>query len=161
MNPPVIHQEDRKHSLTVQIAVLAHEVVQSPTGNIDIRGVFNSIGASGFPAAIPRLTLLVRVHYGRSSATAAPKETIFRFSDLDGPLHEFRCEALFPVPPNGSLWAVSDNAVTLNNFPIEAAGEYWFEFWMDGHQLCTLPLVAALVPPGQFAPPGTPGASAP
>jgi hypothetical protein len=157
---PIIREEDRRHSLQVQIAVLAHAVTRSATGNITVHDVFNGISATAFPTSIPKLTMLVRVHYGASSGSSTPKQTIYRFSDADGPSHEFRLDAWFPPPPNGSMWAVSDNSVVLDNFPIEAPGDYWFEFWVDGHQLCTLPLTVAHVTPDQRVPGGTPSVPA-
>lgn len=84
-------------------------------------GIFNAIGATGIPTQIAEMTVLVRVHYPRSASSTAPKETMFRFVNEDGVLHEFRLEAWFPPPPSG-VWAISDNSITLHNFPIDAAG---------------------------------------
>jgi hypothetical protein len=160
VNEHLVREEDRKHSLEIQIAVLAAQVEVTASGSMNIFGVFNAIGATGFPTQLPDLVVLVRVHYGLSSASATPKQTIFRFVDEDGVLHEFRLDAWFPPPPVG-VWAVSDNMVTLKNFPIPASGEYCFEFWVDGHRLCALPLLARLVTPDQITPGGTPPPLAP
>ena len=131
----------------------------APSGNVTIRGVFNSIYATGFPTQLADLTVLVRVHYGLSSASQSPKPTIFKFADEGGSLHEFRLDAWFPPPVSG-VWAISDNSITLKNFPIETRGKYSFEFWVDGYRLCTLPLLVTHVSPDQLPNPGTPPATA-
>jgi hypothetical protein len=150
-------EEDREHNLEVHIAALVNEVRASKSGNIDLLGIFNTIGATGFPTQIPEMTVLVRVHYSQSESSSAPIETKFRFANEDGVLHEFRFEAWFP-PPQTGVWAISDNSITLHNFPIEGAGEYAFEFWMKGHRLCTMPLTVVHVRPDQSFPEGEPRA---
>lgn len=159
MNEHTTREEDRAHRFEVHIAVLAEGVDTAPSGNVTIRGVFNSIYATGFPTQLADLTVLVRVHYGLSSASTSPKPTIFKFANEDGSLHEFRLDAWFPPPAYG-VWAISDNSITLKNFPIEASGEYCFEFWVDGHRLCTLPLMVSHVNPDQQTNPGTAPAAA-
>jgi hypothetical protein len=129
-------------AVQVQYLIVATDVTDGPEGTVNIyEGDFDTLWATGFPAAVPRLVLLCRL--------------ILAATECDYP-HTLRIELL--GPDGEQLLALAPHTFVQARHPTEpyrpvrhrvrctfapvqfpAPGDYGFHLLVDNHELANLP----------------------
>ena len=140
--------------MELQYAVIADYVSVTETGNINLLGIFDHIGAYAYPARHASLTVAFRMRFSSSEASGPPLKVAIKLLDIDGnTLVEMRADTTLQRP--AGLWGWWDQRLTLNNLLFEKEGEYTFSLLVNGMEKATIPLRMSVHPRSSSAGDGT------
>lgn len=134
----------------LQSSILCDDVRQERNGKFILIGLFDAIGAPGFPLVYPRLFMVTRWcggdgEFNQRTRILKPDQTNVLVEGKDIPVR-------LPNPE-----ATATNVEAFMNVSFTEEGTYWIEILLDGDLKIRYPLrVAKIQPPPGMPPPPSP-----